>query len=265
MSQHAMELKVLQAAVREAGAAIYQMQQEGFHVSVKANSDLVTQADLLANDIILTRLYAEFPTYGWLSEETKDHPKRLQKEKVWVIDPIDGTIEYANQVAEYAISVALIEQGLPIIACVYNPATNEFFHACKNEGAWLNDKSIHCIAPQMKQDLVVLASRSEVMRGEWREFAKQCTVKPVGSIAYKMACVAAGKAHGTFSLSPKHEWDIAAGTLLVLEAGGYVTNVLRENLHFNRESVRVDGVVAGEPSAHAAMFDLIQTFGFVKK
>lgn len=252
------EINVLVDAVREAGAAILQMQEMGFSIEKKANNDIVTQADLLANNILRSRLSSEFPTYGWLSEESCDDHERLQCEKVWVVDPIDGTKEFATHIPEYAISVALVESGMPIVACVYNPASDEFFHASKDEGAWLNGEPMQCASPVSQQETLLLASRSEYQRGEWARFERLYTVKVVGSIAYKLARVAAGKAQATFSLGPKNEWDIAAGVLLVSEAGGVVTDVRGETFLFNRERVLVDGIVASEASVSDVIFDMIR-------
>ena len=217
------EEQVLLDAVREAGAAIAALQKTGFAVERKSNNDLVTQADLLANDMITKAIAKHFPHDGWLSEELADNPVRRHCKRVWVIDPIDGTIEYTKGLAEYAISVALVEEGVPILAVVFNPETNELFHAVKGRGAWLNQQRIVC-DDMPTEKFVLLASRSEYKRGEWERFEQAHSVKPVGSIAYKLALVAAGKAHATFSLGPKNEWDIAAGVLLVIEAGGKATD-----------------------------------------
>lgn len=251
------ETSVLLEAVREAGEAILALQQSGFTVSRKVNDDLLTQADLLANDILKKRLLGAFPEDGWLSEESVDDVARLICPRVWVVDPIDGTKEYARGIPEYAISVALVEDGRPILACVYNPETNELFHAEKDQGAWLNGEKIVCSALPADQ-LLLLASRSECDRGEWSKFQAQHQVKIVGSIAYKLALVAAGKAHATFSLGPKHEWDIAAGVLLVLEAGGVVTDQLKNEFVFNQEKVKVRGIVATSAISNAQVFAMIE-------
>ena len=250
------ETKVLLQAMRSAGNAILQLQRTGFTVEKKANNDLVTQADLVANDMITAFISEHFPEDGWLSEESKDHPARLAKKRVWVIDPIDGTIEFAKGLPEYAISVALVEEGAPIVAAVFNPATDEMFHAVKSEGAWLNDVRIHCDDGSPKQ-LVLLASRSEYKRGEWQIYEKHHHVQQIGSIAYKLALLAAGRAHATFSLGPKNEWDIAAGVLLVTEAGGRVSDKHRQTLLFNQPNVLQNSIVASAASCHERIFALL--------
>lgn len=236
------QLKILVEVVREAGLAILDARKRGVTVTHKENNDVLTQADLLANQILKKRLLAEFPDDGWLSEESVDDALRLSCRRVWVVDPIDGTREYAEGVPEYAVSVALIENGAVMLAAVFNPETDELFSALRGGGAFLNGKPMHC-KQSCQGQLLLLASRSECKRGEWDRFGEE-QVKPVGSIAYKLALVAAGLADATFSLGPKSEWDIAAGVLLVTEAGGVVTDVHRQPFVFNRANVLVDGIVA---------------------
>jgi myo-inositol-1(or 4)-monophosphatase len=246
---------ILLQAVKAAGDAILQLHKTGFSVARKANNDLLTQADVLANEILKEHLLKSFPTYGWLSEESVDDLERLQHSRVWIVDPIDGTKEYAMGIPEYAVSVALAENGIPILACVFNPATNEMFHAIKSQGVWLNNKSIRC-DESLPQQLIILASRTEYKRGEWARY-KDHRVQPMGSIAYKLALIAAGRAHATFSLGPKNEWDIAAGVLLVTEAGGRATDQLQHLFIFNQADVLVDGIVASTIKANATVFEML--------
>jgi myo-inositol-1(or 4)-monophosphatase len=236
-------LEVLKKYVHQAGQAIFQMAAEGFETAYKANEDPVTTADLKADSILREGLTKDFPGTGWLSEETRDDYSRLDKKMVWVVDPIDGTKEFVSGIPEYAVSVALVEDGLPILAAVYNPATKELFAAASGQGAWLNGKAIkaeHAISTKP----VLLASRSEIKRGEFELFEPFARIRPCGSIAYKLALVAAGMADATFSLGPKNEWDIAAGVLLVNESGGNATDRTGAPFTFNQRSTLVDGIVA---------------------
>lgn len=250
------ELTILLQAVKAAGTAIVALPQAHLNVSLKSNFDVVTQGDLLANDILKSALLQAFPKDGWLSEESVDDLRRRNTKRVWVVDPIDGTREFAKGVPEYAISVALVEHGEPILAAVFNPATDELFHAEKGKGVWLNGKPVVC---RLKNDesLLLLASRSEYRRGEWSTFEVNNEVKQVGSIAYKLGLVAAGKADATFSLGPKNEWDIAAGVLLVQEAGGVVTDKKGQPFLFNQEKVLVNGIVATSAAAQACVAKLV--------
>jgi myo-inositol-1(or 4)-monophosphatase len=251
------ESTVLLTAMREAGQAILSLSRDEVDIRLKANADIVTRADLLANEILQTHLRTAFPGDGWLSEETTDNAERLTCQRVWVVDPIDGTREFAAGIPEYAMSVALIENGEPIVAAIYNPATDELFHAIKGNGAWQGDHQLKCRHGTANQ-LLLLASRSEYKRGEWERFKQHHQVTQVGSIAYKLALVAAGKADATFSLGPKSEWDVAAGALLVTEAGGIVTNNYQRKLIFNQERVLIDGIVATSADVNDKVFQLIK-------
>ena len=252
------EIQVLLDSIQAAGAAILDVRKSGFSVSTKSNNDIVTKADLLANDILKSQLTSAFPGYGWLSEESVDDNERLACERVWVVDPIDGTREFATHIPEYAVSVALVERGAPVLAAIFNPATDELFHAAKGLGAFLNKTKIFCQETSV-DDILLLASRSEYKRGEWNKFQLVHKVKQVGSIAYKLALIAAGHAQATFSLGPKNEWDIAAGTLLVTEAGGVVSDKQKELLMFNRSQVKVNGVVATTSGSNNQIFNLINS------
>lgn len=250
-------MSVLLEAVQSAGDAILKIQKKGITVKKKSNQDIVTEADVLANDLLKKHLLSAFPDTGWLSEETVDDFTRLNCDQVWIVDPIDGTREFAENIPEFAVSVALVEKGEPILASVYNPASEELFYAIKDEGVWLNDKKIKPKEPDQTENLIFLASRSEYRRGEWQAFEKIATVKPTGSIAYKLALIATGAAHATFSLGPKSEWDVAAGVLLVLESGGTVTNKHKETLRFNNKSVLIDGIVATVPNISERVWGIV--------
>jgi len=254
-------LEVVKKYVYQAGQAIFQMATEGFETAYKANEDPVTTADLKADSILREGLTKDFSGTGWLSEETRDDYSRLDKELVWVVDPIDGTKEFVSGIPEYAVSVALVEYGLPVLAVVYNPATEELFAAAHGQGAWLNGKAINA-EHALTAKPVLLASRSEIRRGEFEPFEPFAEIRPCGSIAYKLALVAAGIADATFSLGPKNEWDIAAGVLLVSESGGNVTNPSGAPFTFNQRSTLVDGIVATTKRALRPVRMLIEQVAF---
>ena len=254
---HTRETEILLDAIQEAGSSIVKLQEHPIETTYKSNNDPLTAADLLANDILKKYLIGSFPHDGWLSEETVDDHARLTSQRIWIVDPIDGTKEFVKKIPEYSISVALVENGTPILSAVFNPMTRELFHAVKNQGAWLNGKPIHCDC-RYDGKLKILASRTEMADGVWSHFMKDSEVKAVGSIAYKLALVAAGMAHSTFSLGPKSEWDIAAGVLLVQEAGGIVTDKSYRPFVFNQKNIRVNGIIACTKGTYPIIHDLIQ-------
>lgn len=210
MDNRIRDLEVLSNCVREAGQAVFRMAKKGFETAYKENKDPITTADLEADRILKEGLLQHFPYAGWLSEETQDDLSRLNKKWVWIVDPIDGTKEYVSGIPEYTVSVALAENGWPVLAAVYNPATEEMFSAARGQGAWLNGEAIKAEHP-LGDRPILLASRTEINRGEFKAFEPFAEIHPCGSIAYKLAMIAAGRANGTFSLGSKNDWNIAAG------------------------------------------------------
>lgn len=251
------ELHILLDAIQSAGKAVEDLRQHGYQSQQKANQTPVTEADWRANTILKQALLGEFPNDGWLSEETVDDATRLDHQRVWIVDPIDGTKEFISNIPEYAISVALIENNQPILAAIYNPATQELFHAIKGYGAWQQQQQIFCDHSQPAQ-LRILASRTEFAAGDWDDFKLQHQIQETGSIAYKLALIAKGTANATFSLSPKSEWDIAAGTLLVEEARGAVTQLNGAPFRFNQANTRLTGIIACSTNSYPLLFSLIQ-------
>ena|SRR3990167_5855912 len=251
------EASILIDAVISAGDAVRALFNKDYVKVQKSNNSPLTAADLQANQILKKQLLNHFPEDGWLSEETYDDFLRLGKKRIWIVDPLDGTKEYINKIAEYAISVALVEDGAPILASVFNPTTDELFYAVKGQGAWMNDKQI-CCTQVCDKKIKILASRSEVINGDWQCFIDHFNVSPMGSIAYKLALIAAGKADATFSFEPRSEWDIAAGVLLVQEAGGIVHDLSGKPFMFNQKNIRVNGIIASSKIVYSDVMKKIE-------
>jgi myo-inositol-1(or 4)-monophosphatase len=231
-------------AVREAGRAIEGVRRAGFAVEDKGGAGPVTDADRAADALLRERLLA-IREVGWLSEETADDAARLARESLWVVDPLDGTKEFVKGLPEYVVAVAFVEHGQSQLAAVHNPSTGETFWAVRGGGAYQDGRRI-----RVSESARLLASRSEIRRGEFEPFAAW-EVEPIGSIELKLAMVAAGRAGATLSRGPKHEWDVCAGALLVEEAGGMATDVFGGPLRYNQPFPKVRGVLAGAPGAHA--------------
>jgi myo-inositol-1(or 4)-monophosphatase len=203
----------------------------------------VTLADTAADRVLHKKLLRAGE--GWLSEESADDLSRLSIGRVWVVDPLDGTKEFVEGIPEWSISVGLVEHGHPIAGGICNPATSEIFLGSKATGVTLNGASV-AVSDRVKlSGATVLASRSEIRRGEWKGFEGDgFHITPVGSVAYKFAMVAAGLADATWTLCPKNEWDVAAGVALV-EAGGGIVNTIEDlPVMFNRKSTLYPGLIA---------------------
>ncbi len=211
-------------------------------VGRKAGGDLMTAADQALNETLLKVLPR--PDEGWLSEETADDPIRLDRRRVWVVDPLDGTQEFVAGIPEWCVSIGLVDDGQPVAGGVCNPATGELFLGAVGLGVTLNGRAVAVGGRRELQGAEVLASRSEVRRGEWGDEAAPFRVRPVGSVAYKLALVAAGLTDATWTLSPKHEWDVAGGAALVLAAGGEIRTLSWEPPIFNLPHPWLSGLVA---------------------
>jgi myo-inositol-1(or 4)-monophosphatase len=214
------DLERIDQALNAAIAAFKPFTAGAIEATMKSGDDPVTAADLAVNDVLLDLLPQR--NEGWLFEETADSSDRLGRDRVWMVDPIDGTREFVQGIPEWSVSIGLIEHGQPVAGGICNPATGERIIGSIETGVEYTGDRPEVGAASLA-DAVVLASRSEVRRGEWERFADEpFTIVPTGSIAYKLALVAAGRADATWTLVPKHEWDIAAGAALVVAAGGWI-------------------------------------------
>lgn len=251
------EFKILCQSAKKASIELLKIVEKGFEKSFKENDDPVTTGDFTVNNILQEEFSKHFPEIGWLSEETRDNAKRLTKEFVWIVDPIDGTKEFVMGIPEYSISVALVKNGVPILGLILNPLRDETYTAIKGQGAFLNGKVIQ-VKNSLDEKPTIVASRSEINRGEFEPFEHLSKVVPTGSIAYKLALVAAGKADGTFSLGPKNEWDIAAGCLIVEEAGGKISDKYGQGFKFNQKNTLVNSIVGTSEAASEQIYSMIQ-------
>lgn len=237
------ELDVAERAARAAGHVIMSRFRGVFDIRDKGRNDLVTTADIEANKQIRDIVRSSFPQDGWLSEEDKDSPSRLSCSRVWVVDPIDGTKEFIEGVGQFAVSVGFVVDGAARVAVVYNPVENSLYRAAAGQGAHLNDRVIQ-VNPCSKVDgALLLVSRSEPKR-KFQVFLERCRIERVGSIAYRLAKVAAGGGDGTLTFRSIHDWDICGGSLIVEEAGGRVVDASGNPLVFNRRDTRHRGIVA---------------------
>jgi myo-inositol-1(or 4)-monophosphatase len=254
----ARELEHARSAALEAGEILRRhFRDRGYEVGSKGRDNPVTSADLEADAALREHLSGAFPEYGWLSEETTDDGLRLSRRRVWIVDPLDGTKEFIKGIPEFVVAIALAEDGVPVLGVTYNPIKRELFWAARGAGCYLDGTPVHVTDAAGLTGAVVLASRSETARGEWRAYQGQIVANPIGSVAYKLALVAAGKADATFTATPKSEWDIASGAALLAEAGGVMTDIHGHPIRFNRKQVKLDGFVAAGPALHAALSRLL--------
>jgi myo-inositol-1(or 4)-monophosphatase len=202
----------------------------------EVTGDPVTAADQAADVVLRDILPREGE--GWLSEESADDPSRLDRRRVWVVDPIDGTREFIEGIPEWCVSIGLVENGTPVAGGIFNPVTDEMVVGSVEDGVTLNGAPARVTAPGGDAKITVLASRSEMRRGEWGDAMKDASleIRACGSVAYKLGMVAAGLVDATWTLVPKSEWDVAAGTALVRGAGGVAFLVDGTEPRFNKPS-----------------------------
>ena len=251
------EITLAKKAARAAGEILRgHWRRGGFKIGSKGHDNPVTEADLQADRALKKILRDPFPEYGWLSEETADNDDRLGCRRVWIVDPLDGTKEFIQGVPEFSVAIALVEDGAPVLGVTYNPITREMFWAVRGMGCHLNTRRVRVTRTRALKRATVLASRSETARGEWEVFHGKLIVSPTGSVAYKLALVAGGKADATFTRSPKSEWDIASGAALILEAGGVITDIKGRAIRLNQRNVKLEGLIADNRVLHGALMKI---------
>ncbi len=237
------ELEAAVEAARAAGVEVARMRAEGLRYARKNRWELISEADLRAAEMLHKALTAAFPGTGWLSEEHVDTSDRLRCDRVWVVDPIDGTREYLQGLPEYAISVGLVVEGRPVLGVVYNPATDELF---AKECAGVAER------PSLARPgaFDVLIGRGEERQDRIPPLPREARTRGVGSVAYRLALLAAGRGDAVITGYGRSEWDVAAGAALCMAAGLRVTDVLGASLPFNQPEPEVRGLLVANTALH---------------
>ncbi|MGH6862738.1 MAG: 3'(2'),5'-bisphosphate nucleotidase CysQ [Methylocella sp.] len=220
-------------------------------ISHKAGGSPVTEADYLVDRFLRQRLETLVPEAGWLSEETEDSSARLAKDIVLVVDPIDGTRSFMRGHGAWAIAVALVEHGRPLIGVVHAPALGETYVAVRGAGARLNDTAIAV------SNLVALGARARVaapvfLAERLREAGLQFALQPkIPSLALRIANVASGALDAGFASENARDWDIAAADLILHEAGGRLASLDGCAIVYNRGDTRHGLLTAAPAQIHA--------------
>lgn len=240
----------LTEVVAGAGALARSMFSASLKTWSKGNNSPVTEADLAVDRFLHEKLTALRPHYGWLSEETADTDARLTAHRVWVVDPIDGTRGYMNGAPDWAVSVALVEHGRPLIAALFAPVLDEMFTALRGQGAWRNGSALK-IAPRVALEGARTAGPADTLEAMAR--ATPITRLPRGhSLALRLARVATGEVDVALSRADSHDWDLAAADLLVQEAEGCLTTFDNQPLTYNRALPRHAPLVCAGRALHPA-------------
>ena len=247
------DLALLSDAAREAGEILRDYFTRGSRAWEKPDAaGPVTEADMAANAALHARLTAARPGYGWLSEEGPEDPSRGAARHTFVVDPLDGTRAFIEGDHSWSIALASVDGGKVTAGVVYLPMRDILYGAARGAGATRNGAPLS-VRPRDRLDgATVLSSRTNFEAWHWRGAeVPQVRRQFRSSLAYRLSLVAEGRYHAMIRLRPAREWDVAAGSLLVAEAGGRITDRRGGALAFNQPDPVFDGVVAGAPALHA--------------
>ncbi|MBI3032227.1 3'(2'),5'-bisphosphate nucleotidase CysQ [Candidatus Woesearchaeota archaeon] len=254
------ELEFAKKLAKDAGNIVmkyYGKSSKEMNTQVKENNTFLTQADIEANNYITEQIKKHFPEDGILTEETIDNKKRLQKSRVWIIDPLDGTHHFLKNRTEFSISIGLVENVFPVLGVIYKPIGDELYFAEKKQGAYLEEngktRKLSVTKETEIKNLRVTASKATA-----QQFIKEVvkhspfrTFEFRGSTCYKMCLVAKGEYDAYIRDHLQiNEWDVCAGTIIVQEAGGLVTDIEGKPLIFNNETPLFRGIIASNNVCH---------------
>lgn len=246
------DLALLERTVREAGAIARSIYERPHRTWSKKDGSPVTEADLAVNKFLGDALRTACPDYGWLSEESEDDVTRLSARRVFVVDPIDGTLAFVKRRPHFTVSAAVVEAGSAIAGVVYNPITDECFSAAKGHGARVNGGRIRVSERNDVEGCRMLASKATLNSPRWLPWPPMYVEVP-NSIAYRIALVASGLFDAAITMAETHDWDLAAADIIIREAGGVISSIEGETPAFNRATVMQPSALAAGPALHAAI------------
>lgn len=252
------DVAMMCAAAREAGQLAMSFRESGAKSWDKTPGHPVTEADVAVNALLNERLRGGRPDYGWLSEETADVAGERSQSRIWVVDPIDGTRAYMRENdPNWCIAIALVEAGEAIASVIFAPMHDELYEAYRGGGARMNGEALSVSAAAEEAGARIIIDEAVVKHPAWPEPWPELVLpkpKPNATL-YRMALVAAGRWDATFALTRKFDWDLAAGTVLVAEAGGVTSTHIGEPLSFNRDTPAQRSMVTAGKPLHALLVE----------
>jgi myo-inositol-1(or 4)-monophosphatase len=248
----ARDAELLRDTVREAGELALSLFRTELKNWTKGISSPVSEADIAVNELLERRLRAATPDYGWLSEESADDERRLAKRLVWIVDPIDGTRGYLAGREDWCVSVALVEDAVPVLAAVLAPASDEFFFAARGQGATRNDVLLQATSGTALDFSRIAGPKPLVER--LKPSGGDVTLHPrIASLALRLCRVAQGSLDAAFAGGQSRDWDLAAANLIVQEANGRMSALSGEAIAYNRREVAHGVLVAAGRDRHASI------------
>ena len=250
------DLDLLIDAARNAGEIARFHKAKGLEIQHKPDdAGPVTQADIAVDRALHETLRAARPEYGWLSEETRDTPDRLDRDRVFIIDPIDGTRSFIAGEKTWAHSLSIAENGVVIQGVVYLPEMDLLYSADRTQGAFCNGERLSVSDISDIHAARILATKPNMDQIHWRDAVPQFARSHRPSLAYRLCLVAQGRYDAMLTFRPSWEWDIAAGALILSEAGATVTDRHGDVLRFNNELPQTAGVVGAGAGLHGEITD----------
>ncbi|MEL6952591.1 MAG: 3'(2'),5'-bisphosphate nucleotidase CysQ [Pseudomonadota bacterium] len=250
------DLDILIEAARRAGEIATRHREKGIRSWEKPDdAGPLTDADLEIDAMLKETLTKARPNYGWLSEETPDTPARLERESVFVIDPIDGTRAYSEGRSSFSHSLGLVRHGVPVAGVVYLPVLDRLYAAAEGHGAYLNGERLQMPPRDELTAGTVLGSRKHMREEYWPGGPPPLEPAYRSSFANRLALVAQDRFDAVVSFRDAWEWDIAAGVVILQEAGGRVTDRDGRPMRFNSPGAKQAGVLAANPTLHRQLLD----------
>ncbi|MFC6198731.1 inositol monophosphatase family protein [Ponticaulis profundi] len=256
-ADYSADMTLLREAALEAGKIAMAYYCKSLKIWDKEPNHPVTEADLAVNTFLMETLRAARPDYGWLSEETLDTPDRLDRERVFVVDPIDGTRAFMNGDPHFCIALAVLENDQPVASVIYAPAHKELYEAYYGGGARMNGQTILASKRTNLVEGRLIADPGMFDHPGWPQVWPDLVhpeVKP-NATAYRMALVADGRWDAVMVLGNKSDWDIVAATLIIREAGGKATCHNGVPFVFNQKVAAQQSLIAGGPVIHGLLVE----------
>lgn len=216
----------------------------------KEHNSPVSEADIAVDKYLKATLLSARPQYGWLSEETADDLTRLQFERVFIVDPVDGTRSFIAGGSDWVVSIGIVERGEPLAGVLLRPVTGDVYAASRGDGATLNGERIRVGNIHMPLQARAAGVQQE-LPVTLPAFAQE--LPRIASLALRLARVASGEVDVAFARANAHDWDIAAADLIVREAGGILSGFDAITPRYNRASSRHEALIAAAPALHDAV------------
>ena len=251
------EHNIIKETIIEGGKIALKWFNNKPNVWKKEDGTDVSEADIEIDNFLQVELKKKIPNTGWLSEENKDDYSRLDYEKTLIVDPIDGTKSFLTGKKDFCIAIALIKYGRPISAVILNPINKELFEAEKNKGSWLNLKKIYTSKTSKLENSKMCAFKPMFSHPAWKSPWPRMLIENKNSIAYRMALVSNGRFDSMMALNTKSDWDVAAGDLIINEAGGKVTDHKGNQLLYNLENTSKKSIIGTCMSLHDKIIERV--------